>query len=97
MRRKTLVRSIMIMGGSYVVTLPSDFVRRHNLSAMQQVAVTDAVDHLLIRLVTPEVLRDIQMESKQIAAAHEQVKLRRLHKTYAISKIVKPRRGGAKW
>ncbi len=87
----------MIIGGSVVVALPPQYVRRKKLAHGMKIVVQDCVDYLNVKCLDEKTMQELQLEDKQRFNLFENKRLKLISKTYRLKKIEDQYKGGPKW
>ena len=97
MIRKNYIRSLLVVGGSVMVTVPPAFVRRKKLAHGIKIVVQDCVDYLLVKCLDEKTIQEIQLDNKQHYNLSERKRLKIISKTYRQKQIDQQSKGSVKW
>ena len=97
MRVRFLVRSLLVVGGSTVVALPLDYIRRKKLAHGVKILVEDCGEQLVISCLTEDKLRLIHEDAQHLYRVSESKRLKVLQSRYRHEKIDQKTKGGPTW
>jgi len=97
MIRRNYIRSLLVIGGSTVVALPPQFVRRKKLAYGMKIVVQDCVDFLNVKCIDEKTMKEIELDNKQRFNLYENKRLKIISKTYRLKGIENKYKVGVKW
>lgn len=97
MIKKNYIRSLLVVGGSIMISLPPAFIRRKKLAHGIKILLQDNIDTITIKLLSEETLKEIDIDNKQRFNLSENKRLKIISKTYRQEKINNKKVESPKW